>query len=88
MNFEQLKYVCDEKSGGWMLFAGFERKQSSLRFVQLDHHGTMLYFFVIWDDQHRNTNMNNKDHQVGQLTSTAVLSWLACCWTKPTRKES
>ena len=28
----------------------------------------MLYFFVIWDDQHRNTNMNNKDHLVGQLT--------------------
>ena len=24
----------------------------------------MLYFFVIWDDQHRYTNMNNKDHQV------------------------
>ena len=28
----------------------------------------MLYFFVIWDDQHRNTNMNTKDHLVGQLT--------------------
>ena len=32
-----------------------------------------LYFFVyIWDgkydDQHRNPNMNNKDHKVGQLT--------------------
>ena len=28
----------------------------------------MLFFFVILDDEHRNTNMNNKDHLVGQLT--------------------
>ena len=34
MNLKQLKYVCDEKSGGGRLFAGFERKQSSLKFVQ------------------------------------------------------
>ena len=39
LNMKQLKYVCDEKSGGWMLFAGFERKQSSLRFVQQLYHG-------------------------------------------------
>merc|ERR1719458_1135950 len=30
---------------------------------------TILYFFVIWDDQHRNPTMNNKDHLVGQLTN-------------------
>ena len=33
----------------------------------------MLYFSVSGmgniDDQHRNTNMNNKDHLVGQLTT-------------------
>ena len=33
----------------------------------------VLYFSVIWlsniDDEHRNTNMNNKDHLVGQLTT-------------------
>ena len=26
-------------------------------------------FLCIWDDQHRNTNMNDKDHLVGQLTN-------------------
>ena len=26
-------------------------------------------FLCIWDDQHRNTNVNNKDHLVGQLTT-------------------
>ena len=28
-----------------------------------------LIFIVIWDDQHRNTNMNDKDYLVGQLTN-------------------
>ena len=31
------------------------------------------YSFVV-DDQHRNTNMNDKDHLVGQLTSATVVT--------------
>ena len=37
-------------------------------------HIAVLYFFVSGmgiDDQHRNTNMNDKDHLVGQLTTIA-----------------
>ena len=32
-------------------------------------HRYIAIFLCIWDDQHRNTNMNDKDHLVGQLTS-------------------
>ena len=36
--------------------------------------GTSLYYISLYlgwelDDQHRNTNMNDKDHRVGQLTT-------------------
>ena len=46
----------------------FDGKQN----VELPHHlhSTILYFFVIWDDQYRNPNINDKDHLVGQLTSS------------------
>ena len=40
---------------------------------------TSLYYISLylgWDDQHRNTNMNDKDHLVGQLTSAEENSWL------------
>ena len=30
-------------------------------------------FLCIWDDRHRNTNMNNKDHVVGRLTNCRSL---------------
>ena len=37
---------------------------------------TLLYpvslIFRCWDDQHRNTNINTKDHLVGQLTTSTV----------------
>ena len=51
----------------------------SLSLRVLAKHIDVLYFYYIWDgkyifdvdvdDQHRNTNMNDKDHLVGQLTS-------------------
>ena len=55
------------------------------------------YSFVV-DDQHKNTNMNDKDHLVGQLTNyrgdmtcTSFIiwlrldwDWLACCELKDT----
>ena len=31
-------------------------------------HGCAIYRYI--DDQHRNTNMNDKDHLVGQLTNS------------------
>ena len=51
-----------------------DREGESKRRIR-EQHGTMLYFFVIWDvkyDQHRNANMKNKDHLVGQLTNQRV----------------
>ena len=36
---------------------------------------TSLYYISLylgWNDQHRNTNMNDKDHLVGQLTKTIL----------------
>ena len=33
-------------------------------------HNAIFLCYLIWDDRHRNTNMNNKDHLVGQLTTS------------------
>ena len=51
---------------------------------------TLLYpvslIFRCWDDQHRNTNINTKDHLVGQLTTSTVaaitpLHVRLTCWS-------
>ena len=34
---------------------------------------TLLY--AVWDDHHRNANVNNRDHLVGQLTSILLYRW-------------
>ena len=31
--------------------------------------------FPVWDDHHRNPNVNNRDHLVGQLTSILLYRW-------------
>ena len=53
-----------EKTGGSLF-----NRQCAMHIVHIVHVGILPSYL---DDQHRNTNMNDKDHLVGQLTTVFV----------------
>ena len=67
--------ICDDFISCWLTWLYAELSEPSW-----SPNSTDLYFWYLFVDQHRNTNMKNKDHLGGQLTSLKVAApGSACC---------